>query len=96
MLSPSSSVRFVGQRLSHGQLRWEFVAAVRAAVRVLEPLLDALVAENMFTFGKTNGILSYTLWITEAEFVVADDAGWEMSEKHARQNHAELTSTVLL
>lgn len=30
-------------------LRWELVTAIRAAVGVLEPLLEAAVAENMFT-----------------------------------------------
>jgi len=50
----------------------------------------------MFAFRKADGVLDYAFWVTDAEFVVADDAGWELSEKHARQNHAELTSTVLL
>ena len=74
MLSSCSSVGFVGQRLPHGQLRWKLVAAVGAAVRILEPFLDALVAKNMLTFRKSNGVFGYAFRITDAEFVVADDA----------------------
>ena len=74
MLSSCRPVGLVGQSLSNREFRWEFVPAIWAAIRVLKPLLDALVAENMLTFWKTNGVLSYAFRITDAEFVVADDA----------------------
>jgi hypothetical protein len=74
MLPPCCSVRFVGQRLSHRQLRWKFIPAVRAAIRILEPLLDAFVAKDMFTLRKANRVLDYAFWVTDAKFIVADDA----------------------
>ncbi len=52
----------------------ELVTAIWAAVRVLEPLLDALVAKNMLAFWKSNRVFGYAFRITDAEFVVADDA----------------------
>lgn len=57
------------------RLGGNLVPAVRAAIRLLEPLLDAVVAEDMFTLGQSKRCLIDALWVRHIELVVADDAG---------------------
>ena len=54
--------------------RGELVTAVWTAVRVLEPLLNTLVSENMFARGQPKRCLVDALWAYYAIIVVANDA----------------------
>ena len=69
------------QKLSHGlgtceevRRRRHLVPAVRATVGLLEPLLDAVVAEDMFTLGQPQGCLVDAFGIAYPKLIVADDA----------------------
>ena len=55
-----------------GQFRGDFVAAVWAAVGFLEPLLDAVVSEDVLAVGQAERCLVDSLWVLDSEFVVAD------------------------
>ena len=58
------------------RLRWDLVSAVRAAIRLLEPLLDAVLAEDVLAVRQTERCLLDALGVGDAELVVTDHAGW--------------------
>ena len=58
------------------RLRWNLVSAVGTAVRLLEPLLDAVLAEDVLAVGQAEGRLLDALGIGDAELVITDHAGW--------------------
>lgn len=59
------------------RLRGKLVAAIRAAVGVLEPLLDAVVAKHVLAPGEAEGGLVDSLGTLDAKVVVADDTSWK-------------------
>jgi hypothetical protein len=75
----------------HLLLGGEFVTAVWAAVRVLEPLLNALVSENMFAFWQADRLFDNAVWVLNAEFVIADHTSYK---KLARALHFEMPIVV--
>lgn len=62
-------------RCANLRLGGNLVPAVRAAVRLLEPLLDAVVSEYMLALGQSKRCLIDALRVGNAKLVVADDAG---------------------
>lgn len=54
--------------------RRNFVAAIRTTVMSRKPLLDAVVAENMLAFGKTQWGFDHALGACLTVIVIADDA----------------------
>jgi hypothetical protein len=54
-------------------LRREFIATIRTAIRILEPLLQAAVAKYMLTLGQTYGVFDEAVRIFDTELVVTYD-----------------------
>jgi hypothetical protein len=57
------------------RLRGDLIPTVGAAVWLLKPLLDAVVAEDVFAVGEAKRGFIDALRVRDAEFVVADDTG---------------------
>ena len=51
----------------------KLVSAVRTAIRILKPLLDAMVAKDMSTFRQAKGGLVDTLRSLDTILIVAND-----------------------
>jgi hypothetical protein len=56
------------------RLRGQLVSTVGAAVRLLKPLLDAVVTKHMLALWEAKGSLVDALWVGKTKLVVADDA----------------------
>jgi hypothetical protein len=58
------------------RFRRKFVTAVGTTVRVLEPLLQTAVAEDMPALWQTHWALDETVWVLDAKLVIANNAAW--------------------
>lgn len=56
-------------------LRGDLIPAIWATIRLLEPLLDTVVAEDMLAVGQTKRGFVDTLRVGDTELIVADDTG---------------------
>jgi hypothetical protein len=79
--------------------RVDLVTAVRAAVGLLKPLLDAVISKDMLALRQTQGGLEDALWGRLAKLVVADDTGYRrqsvsMKSKPKMVTRQQLTSLV--
>lgn len=54
-------------------IRGELVAAVRAAIRLVEPFLNAMIAKDVLALRQAQRGLYNTLWARLAEIVIADN-----------------------
>lgn len=63
----------------HARFRFKFVPAIGAAVRILQPLLDTVIAEDVLALGESKRSLVDALRGFHAELVVADDADCSQS-----------------
>ena len=60
-------------------LRGSLIPTVRTAVGFLKPLLNAMIAEDMFALGKSKGCFVHPLGVFDAELVVTYYAAFIMS-----------------